>query len=207
MPGSRPLPEVLEAALRQAHEVLARDPRGDLPRGHREAIWAALGARDEGGRRRRAILGIEAVGQVLPEWERVWPRDRMPHQLLAQAAAVLDGSADRARALDDLNRAFTALDNLVISSREKIPAGVGYGAARALATALDDEVFDPSTVRLERTDADVDPYEHDPGYLAAVVRAGGPPWDPDSSSTRRREFWEWWLREAVPAARAERSPR
>jgi hypothetical protein len=49
-------------------------------------------------------------------------------------------------------------------------------------------------------DDQVSPEEHDGSYMASVALAGGSPWTPGSDPARRREFWQWWLREAVPAA-------
>jgi len=40
----------------------------------------------------------------------------------------------------------------------------------------------------------------DSSFFAAAAYAGGAVWDSDSDSLKRREFWEWWLNEAVPMA-------
>jgi len=195
-----PLPEAVTQAIAQAREALDRNPRSDLNRGYRHVIWAALGPRDEQGRHRRARLAIISAQRVLPIWERTWPKDRKPHEVLALAEHVLRGRADQTAAKRQRDEAFAYMDALSDRSRNKIPVSAGYSAVQALSTALWDEFFDPADINVELTDDHVDPEERDAAYFAALVSANGPPWDDHSDPNRRREFWEWWLREAVSAA-------
>jgi Immunity protein Imm5 len=136
----------------------------------------------------------------LPMWESSWPGDRTPHDLLALADAVIEGKTNRKEGARRRNRGFDALDDLSNRSRNKIPVGVGYAAAQTVATALGYDALNPSEVHPDLDDDGVQPEEHDSSYFAALVRAGGPPWDPASSVERRRAFWDWWLSEAVQAA-------
>ncbi len=76
---------------------------------------------------------------------------------------------------------------------------VGYGAAQLIAMCLRDELLSDSDP-LELTDMDVDPEEFDCSFCAAAAFSGGPVWMDGSSAERRREFWRWWLREALPTA-------
>jgi hypothetical protein len=51
----------------------------------------------------------------------------------------------------------------------------------------------------EEADADIDPWSSDTARWAVNSYAGGGS-DEDSNLAKRKEFWEWWLREAIPAA-------
>lgn len=51
----------------------------------------------------------------------------------------------------------------------------------------------------QTTEDNIDPWSSDAARDAAAAYAG-PVWEPSSDREKRREFWTWWLREAVPAA-------
>jgi len=52
----------------------------------------------------------------------------------------------------------------------------------------------------QATEDNIDPWSSDAARDAAAAFAG-PVWEqPSSDREKRREFWSWWLREAVPAA-------
>ena len=51
---------------------------------------------------------------------------------------------------------------------------------------------------LHVTDADIDPDDMDASFFAASVYANGAVWNLESGPLLRREFWEWWLKQAVP---------
>ena len=71
---------------------------------------------------------------------------------------------------------------------------------QTLTTALRDEVFDRNQIDLEANDSEIDPDEHDSGFCSAAAYSNGPVWAKDSDSGRRKEFWDWWLTDAVLAA-------
>lgn len=194
------LPPDLIAAIDGAARALARDPRGNLERGQRQAVWAALGPRDSVGRRRRVRLAALAVERAMPVWERAFPGDETPRQLLALAALLAAGRADPKAARAAREAAFSAMDTRSDMAQDKMPVAVGYGAVQALSAALADEVFDPGALDPQAKDEDAQPEEHDASYFAAGALSGGPPWEPRSSAEARRELFTWWLREAVPAA-------
>ena len=95
---------------------------------------------------------------------------------------------------------------------------VAFVAMKTAITALEDERFYPEEEESEdiivdgnicikeddidddSVDADLSPDERDAAYFASCVCAGGFPRAERSSPVRRREFWEWYLRKAVPEA-------
>jgi hypothetical protein len=192
--------EELQQAIRRGEEALANDPRGHLALGHRQAIWAALGPRDAAGRVARARLAELSVRHVLPIWERIWPENRLPHHLLDLATRVRNGELDGATLAAERNQTFTDLDDIAYLSGNNPAVGVGYGAQHALTVAIRDEPFDPAHPDPAVRDEDVQPEDHDSAYYASIAATGGPPWDEESSAARRRDFWQWWLSQAVPAS-------
>jgi len=49
-------------------------------------------------------------------------------------------------------------------------------------------------------DTDRDAWSWDESYLASMACAGGSAWAVSSSLEKRREFWQWYLEQAVPIA-------
>lgn len=58
----------------------------------------------------------------------------------------------------------------------------------------------PPFVNSGSTDDEVIPEFRDASYYASVAYSAGGPSDPNSDLERRRQFWTWYLTEAVPAA-------
>jgi hypothetical protein len=192
-------PAKLAVAIGQAEEALASDPQGHLPLAQRQAIWAALGPADAEGRCTRTRLAVAATRRVLPIWEKLWPANRLPHQLLDLAEQVCRGEVDGATLTELRSRAQTEFDDISWASDDKSAVAVGYAAHRALAAAIRDELFDLVQPNTPDRDEDRQPDEHDSAYFAAAAASGGAPWQPGSSAERRRDYWLWWLTEAVPA--------
>lgn len=203
------LPQDLAIAIRAAEEALSINRAGDLPLGFRQWIWKSIGPKcanrnDENGRFRqtRARIAISSVQKVLHHWAAVLPDDREPESMLLAAEIVLAGGADAEQSLwQRWGRLWTHCDNIANESDAlQVVAGVGYGAAQALAAALRDEGFDEDPIDPTLEDRDVDAEEKDAGFFAAAVYARGPVWDEESSEKLRREFWSWWLNDAVRLA-------
>jgi hypothetical protein len=190
----------LDEAVRRARDALARDGRGHLEVGARRAIWAALGGRDDRGRRARTALAISASEHVRSIWKASWPEDPLPERLVERARQVLSGAVDAQRAAGEADAAQNRLDALAAPGPDASAVAAGYSAQRALFCALYDESFDPNAVDVQALDGDTQPDERDSSFFAAVACAGGPPWDPTSRNEERRVFWRWWLDEAVAAA-------
>ncbi len=202
-----PPSSTLVSAIKAAHEAMLQNSQSDLSLGYRHSIWAALGPRADSfqvpkpfGLHRRATLAILSARRVIPIWESVWPNDNTPHHILVEAGQVLNGLVEPQTADRDFGEFWTYMDSLASRLKNSSAVMVGYSAAKALCTALFDEKFDPFHINYELTDADVDPYDSDAAFAAAVAYAGGTIWNTDSISSKRREFWEWWLGEAVPSA-------
>jgi hypothetical protein len=187
-----------------ARRAVAEDPAHDLGLGWRRAIWAALepteGEISLVGKRRRARLALVSAQHVHDVWRRRRSDDDLPGTALALAAGLLDDPDAAGEHSDDVGRLWAQVDAVPAEAGDRSWLLVGYAAVAALRTALFDEAFSASLIDLEASDLELDPYTADAAFWAAGAYASGPPMDPASDPDRRREFWEWWLTEAVPEA-------
>lgn len=203
-----PVPASMASVLADAENVLAAAPDGHLPLPYRRRIWCALGplvldgnrAVAGSGVRRRAALAIAAAEHVLPLWEGVRPGDSRPRAALALARQYLDGTADFRAAKRWQGKFLTDLDDLVAGEDSDPALRAGFAAAKAITTALHDELFEPAERDEDVSDEALDPDQWDAAYFAAMSFAGGAIWEDGSDPERRREFWQWYLKDAVPRA-------
>lgn len=199
------IPQSLERLINESLSIVDNHPQHDLPLGYRHAIYAKLGPRlgtcqDRTAHQRRTVLAFLTVRHVLPLWEQARPYDKTPHEILSQVEQILEGTGDRKSVQKEAGAYWTYMDNLAFESEEQSYLDIGYAAVGALYTACGDEEFDATAIDYSLTDEDVDAYEHDAVFAAAADYAGGATWQPESDAGKRREFWHWWLKEALPAA-------
>lgn len=201
------LPKELTQAIENARDAMLRYPQHDIGAGYRHTIWAALGPRADSpqetksiGLKRRATLAILSTQHVLPLWERARPGDTTPQHILAEAERALNKAVDKQKVWKDRNRYWVQFNDLINENEKNdVIASVGFAAVQALTAALQDERFDPDRIDIHLTDFDIDVEELDASFFAAAAYAHGPIWAPQSSAAKRREFWEWWLKDAVPS--------
>lgn len=202
------IPDRLAARLDQALRAVREHPEHVLLPGYREVLWEALGPRVRGshpatheGHRRRTLLALAGARKVLPIWEAKWPGDQTPHSALAAADRILAG-ADSATERIAAGVGLEDLDGFMDQSFAATMAG--ESAVRALWTACFDEAFKPDQpLELDFTDSQLGGGDDDAASVAAIAWADGSVLDPGADRTKRLEFWEWWLTEAVPAAYLE----
>ena len=196
------LSPALSEALLYAEAALAGNANGELVLPARKRIWAAMGPRELHGPRavigpalrRRTELAGRAVRYVLPIWQRAFPGKDGPERMLAEAGAYLRYQVQFIPASDSRDRFWSQLGNV-----GGVAVAVGYAAARTLTTALSDEFFDPADFD-SRLDEDLNPYEWDAGYYASIACAGGAAREDTSDAGARLRFWQWYIRDAAPAA-------
>ena len=197
------LPADRRGVLRQAEEALDASEHGELPLAHRRRIWEALGQAPEGGHgspghRRRTILDLITVEHVKPLWDRTYPSDGTVEELIDAARQVLDDRHPPEWADELQSRRWVEITDRMGEDHQLVAGYVGTAACCALSTAAHDKSY--ADLPPDTDDYDVDSEDWDASFLAAMAAAGGEVGDPDASDGRRREFWKWYLREAVPAA-------
>jgi hypothetical protein len=197
------LPHTLQELVDEAYAAMIRDPNHALPPLYRKDIYRLISAgQANGGRLARARLALLSARYVIPIWERARPTDVGPPGLLRMAEALLTGQdiAEAARSqADAVWEALTELD--VHSDKLGIVETIasGLAAVEALREALGKDPYEGVNIDATKSDEELDPYHTDAAQFAADAYSG-PSWISSSSPEKRREFWEWWLREAVPMA-------
>jgi Immunity protein Imm5 len=202
------LPEKLGLVIDQAREAVYHHPQHHLECGYRYAIFSAFGPfkgspayQDKKGWQRRLVLAIETTRHVLPLWEQALPHNTIPQRALTLAKRSLISRINEEQIWKARNTSWVQLLDLGNNNEElQSILGVGFAALQALSVALQDEQFDESEITLDTKDQDSDPETLDASYFAAAAFAHGTIWEEQSSSSKRRAFWEWWLNEAVPLA-------
>jgi Immunity protein Imm5 len=161
---------------------------GELPYPARREIRLAL---TELGHSHVVRLGELCARRVVPVWSRAYPEDTLPIEVMDDALAGR-GSEDRLGALR------THLDD---AYDPEPPFGPAFAAGMAC-WAVANEAVAGETVEVEAdAEQEFDPDYWPPCFFAAAAEAGGATWEDTGDNTRRAEFWRWYLREAVPAAR------
>lgn len=198
----------LALMLQQAKFALDRASDGHLPLPIRKRVLFALGEphyEQSGsvhgsicvGLRRRVDLYARCTRKVMPIWNDVVD-SREPEFMLELAAAYLAGTVSRDVAWRAQNSFGGRLLNAPASLSEQHfhVSYVGNVAIGTVLAALGDVDFRPDY--LDVLDHELDYYEN--SLYAMAAYSGELPWGEQSDPNRRREFWQWWLDEAVPAA-------
>ena len=190
----------LQSLIEAGMSLVLNDPHHDLRLGFRCAVWSSLnencdGTRRGDGHKRRVKLAALSIEKVIPLWESRFPADRTPRQCLELAQNLIVGDVTSATAERESNRLWTHCDDLLWKHEEKQSyVMVGYGAIQVIRGALSDEHFACEKWNDSTTDSDVDPYDHDSTFFAAVAYSGGATWEEASDPQKRLEFWTWWLK-------------
>jgi hypothetical protein len=127
----------------------------------------------------------------------MFPSDRTARHALETADKVLAGAIFPTSAQQEIGALWTHCDDLAWKHPDRQNAiMVGYGAIQAVREALSEKHFGCEHLADTSTDMDVDPYDHDSAFCAAIAYSAGPAWEPTSNAQKRFQFWTWWLRSA-----------
>jgi hypothetical protein len=218
------MPTPITSRVAEALAALYRHPERALLPWYRYAIYAALTPDNRADRQTaRAWLDIIAVRHVLFCWQpsaHNWPGAWLqPQQLLVSAEQLLHGSADSCSARPTVNRAQALAD--VAGEEGTSPYYCSWCVYEAALRALHNAWAHSQPRAARDTDGALSSTLNstdDASAYAVIAVAGGvwlPPngsartnapaqgrwdWQTEEAQLRRAVFWEWWLRDAVPAA-------
>jgi hypothetical protein len=214
-----PMPVSITARIGEALAALFRHPERALLPWYRYAIYAELTPDNHvDGQAARAWLDILAVRRVLFCWQpsQGWPDAWLqPGQLLGLAEELVQRAADRSYARTTVNRAQALAD--VAGEEPTSPHYCSWCVYEAALRALHN-AWAYSQLCAGRT-ADNSAVSTDDACTYAAIAVAGGTWQPlgagagkfggawgrwdwqtQEAQLRRAVFWEWWLRDAVPAA-------
>lgn len=198
----------LTTAIATCRAEIERDAKHALSFAPRRALLLALGpqvldAKGYGvelaaGKRRRVTLALEVSRRVAPFWARDYGTPVLD-QLLDRIEGYLRGDVPR----DDVRRATDSLTGGL--SNDPQGKDQAWLAGRTVDgtgwVAVGDELLSTEQGMSEEDLSDPeDPDLWDPAFFAAGAWAGGMPWTPSFSATAYRDFWQWYLDDAVPRA-------
>jgi hypothetical protein len=204
------IPNQLLELVEECRDALDHSTVAHLSLQWRRKIWILFGPRQMQGNKaiftqghfRRTMLEVSCVKKVLPIWKVKYPNIRIPQDFLVLVEKYLAGETDYLQVSKRLNVLLSALDSE--DPRQEPPLWVGYAASAAVGTALQDVSLWPrNNIIDEQTEQDFDEDEWDAAYLAAAAFTGGIPGETENTIEAigiRREFWRWYLYDAVPAA-------
>lgn len=181
--------------IQRGMSLVQSDPACNLEIGFRCSLLSSLDQTTDGnGRRRRTELAILVVEKVLPLWQSFLPTDHTPYQALDLAKKLLAGAISSASVETEIGQLWAHCDDLSWKCPDKQNViVVGYAAIQAVREASSEKHFGCNQINESSVDTDVDPYDHDSSFCAAIAYSGGPPWEKNSDTKKRLEFWVWWL--------------
>lgn len=200
----------LEDALKIAKEAVDKEPNSRLILEHRKKIISAFGPRAnkvDGEIEitkpliKRVKLASLCAERVLPIWEEVYSDEYDIKKVVAYAWEFIDGLRDRKRCrevINDFNGYLVDLEGGPIQ-----PYAAGRCAVRVLVAALNDEKLEVGDTAFEE-DREFDKWD---ASFAGSVAVSGLYWYEDDNSKKaiekRKEYWDWYLNEAVLLADRE----
>lgn len=199
------LPMELTDQILTARDELLRSASGELSLAARRRIWQRMGPLDADpqtgkigeGHLRRARLFVLCTEHVLPIWVSAYPQHQGPQIMLKIAMKVLNASLSRDIAKKARDEFWSELDGWEDDQGYEFePQYVGYGSAKAVTAALNDVLFSDDVPQEGETEWEHDPSEWHSDFYDSLPYKGNSP----QEIARLRDYWLWYLDEAVPAA-------
>lgn len=199
------VPTALHGAIEQAHHAMLQHPEHAVVPIQRQRIYRAIGSLE--------VLRVNSVRgwlahitaqHVLPKWNRNMSIEPSAKDLLSTLEDVLRGSINVATARDTAEQAWSQLEQFGNSPQMTDDEfNVAFYATTTIVQALFETIgmcsLDDLSLSATDTDDWIDPWSSDTAKWAAIAYVGTRV-EATSGSEKRREFWEWWLLEAIPAA-------
>lgn len=180
-------------------EDLQRDGHLPLPERRRvRELFGDPGYRTEDrtpGRRRRFALHRACVERVLPVWRAARPDGHRPDRMVELAQELMDGTISR-----DATRSEWEHFDVDLNAHSMDLGGRVYGAGQASAALIAAGGDYGDETPLEDDDHDLDPDSLEASFLGSIAVASLSGESDDDDPQARREYWRWYLEEAVPAA-------
>ncbi|MBN1811309.1 MAG: hypothetical protein JXA14_05705 [Anaerolineae bacterium] len=221
-----PLQFLLGTAL---DEVKADSHHRLAPQRRRQIYDIFLRSADSAMKRVSGWLAVLAAKRALPVFERAFPDDGLPREILDAAVGVLQGSVDDARAAEIEDEGYHAAGNAwgydeldEVTWPAALAADASYHALKeargfqplnhlehyykvgsVTSPFQDDEVFSPEPEPIKGDtwlDEDICQVGDTDTAAAAAVALSCREDGPVCDPEKLQVFWMWWLVEAVPTA-------
>lgn len=197
--------EAIDRGKREIHD--AANIKGILSLRLRRKIWRAMVDPEDADAtyRRRVMLQVLCVRQVQHLWDRAFPNDGRVEEMMAIAEQLIRQqiSPEEAelRSDDFLNEIYDEVENY-----NSITQPAVYVADASIHTVVSACYRNPdyNTSSTTTDDDELLPDSLEPSYACASAAAGALNWQPikDTDVAARREYWSWYLDEAIPTVLA-----
>ncbi|VBB06148.1 immunity protein imm5 [Lucifera butyrica] len=195
--------------LDEAKRGVFSHPKGELVLPIRRKVWnkfGEYGAKDAGkviqtiGLRRRAELDILCVKHVMNIWNSERPNDNRLIEILKMIDDYFNSNIGKDALRHIKNNFWTDCEEMLYENESSMACYVGFATIGAVCTSYLDKSLVSDHIDSRVLDDELDPFSWDASYYAAIAYAGGASTEENSSIDKRREFWLWYLNEAVPKA-------
>ncbi len=144
-------------------------------------------------------LGVITARQVLPIWQNAKAQDKRPDHLLNLAEGVINKAVSPELTRSEVELFWEYLERFGgtekgLSIKNALYAGTA--AAEAVMEVLGRNPFEGVTINESDGDLDLDLWGSDTA-LWAVAAYAGRIGELKADRTKRRNFWTWWLKEAI----------
>ena len=193
------LPRAIEQFLEECYQSI--DRRGDLPSYKRQEIYKLIESHSKTeqinlGYYRRAKLELICAWKTCDRWENCPLTDNLARELLELAEKCLKGEVKKTELEEKSRDFYTTVDNLINEGEEYLNvADAGFACDSAINAVLHDIDLETAGISERKKE----PEEWTACFNACNAYSNAKSWKiEDSNVPKRREFWKWFLREAVP---------
>ncbi len=173
-------------------------PLGDLRLSSRKLLWSTIteGLDNKQKRQRLTKLDRISVEHASSYWVAKFGELESLYEILNTATELSEDSISEEQGLRVRDEFYVSVVEDGEYGDDEYPAMfVGHAAANCIGTAIDIFEYDSNDTR---TDKDHDPETYEPTFLIASAFAGSLPNSGNPES--RRDFWIWYLTDAVKQA-------
>lgn len=193
------LPTAISQVLENCRQCI--DQRGDLSSIDRKKIYEKIdelsaGEHNNAGYYRRVKLELICAWKVLDKWE-YQLTDNSARELLELAEKSLKGEVESQELQDKTNHLYIQAEDLMDKGEQYFMAAYAGFACISAANAV---LYDIDLDIIGIPEIEIDPDDWTACFYACAAYCGGATWEEAvGDDLKRREFWEWFLNEAIPA--------
>ena len=190
------LPPNIKQLLEKCHASI--NTRGDLPSYQRKKIYSLFDsdANSNLGHIKRAKLELLCAWKTLHIWENCPFTDHLARELLEISEQCLQEKMTTVELSHKSDSFYFVVDDLIIQGEEYLDAAyAGFACAAAVNAVLYDIDLDLVGI----PDQDKEPEDWLACANACDAFSSTKSWKiEESNATKRTEFWQWFLNDAVP---------
>lgn len=200
------MPDELASTLSNAANSI--DQNGELPASERLKIHQRMedslrNIHENAGYYARAKLAIACAYYSLHFMEAYPPLKIKAEGLLENAIAALKRQYD----MDQLESEKEVLhtDSIDVMTKDAPYIKAVYAGLSCVAAA-NTSLYDDDLETIGLNEKAADPQDWEASFLSSLACCGGAVWEDEGDNQKRREFWSWYLNQAIPFAWDTESP-